>query len=128
MGSFERFIGILIEHLAGEFPVWLAPVQALVLPISDRHAQAAQDVATLLRGLGLRIEVDERSESIGRRIREGELAKTPYMLVVGDREAAEGTVAVRRRHEGDVGTLAVEAFAEHVREETAGRRDVPIAV
>ena len=123
MGSYERFIGILIEHYAGEFPVWLAPVQAVVLPISDRHTEAAASVAADLRGRGVRVDVDDRSESIGRRIREAELQKLPYMLVVGDREAQEGTVAVRRHHEGDVGVMPVARFAEHVSRESAERRD-----
>ncbi|MCU0312813.1 MAG: threonine--tRNA ligase [Solirubrobacteraceae bacterium] len=121
MGSFERFIGILTEHYAGDFPVWLAPVQALVLPISDRHAGAAEGAAAQLRRRGLRVDVDARTESIGRRIREAELQKVPYMLVIGDREAQEGTVAVRRRHEGDEGTLTLEAFAERLEHETATR-------
>jgi threonyl-tRNA synthetase len=123
MGSYERFIGMLIEHYAGEFPVWLSPVQAIVLPISDRHAEAAAAVASDLRSRGVRVDVDDRSESIGRRIREAELQKHPYMLVVGDREAQEGTVAVRRHHEGDVGVMAVAGFAEHVCRESAERRD-----
>ena len=86
LGSFERFIGILIEHYAGEFPLWLAPVQAVVLPIADRHADYAREVE---RGCarGVRAEVDDRSESVGRKIRDAELRKVPYMLVVGDREA-----------------------------------------
>jgi threonyl-tRNA synthetase len=121
MGSFERFIGILTEHYAGDFPVWLAPVQALVLPISDRHAGAAEGAVAELRARGLRVELDARTESIGRRIREAELQKVPYMLVVGDREAEEGTVAVRRRHEGDEGTLSLAAFAERLEHETATR-------
>ena len=104
LGSYERFIGILIEHYAGEFPVWLAPVQAQVLPISDRHAEAAHALAARLAGMGVRVAVDDRSESIGRRIREAELKKVPYMLVVGDREVAEGVVAVRRHGEGDLGS------------------------
>ncbi len=103
MGSFERFIGILIEHYAGEFPLWLAPVQALVLPISDRHAEYAATVAEQLRSAGLRAAVDDRGESIGRKIRDGELQKVPYLLVVGDQEAETGQVAVRRHGEGDRG-------------------------
>ncbi len=126
MGSFERFIGILIEHYAGEFPVWLSPVQAVVLPISDRHAEAAAGVAADLRLRGLRVTVDDRSESIGKRIREAELEKIPYMLVVGDREAEEGNVAVRRHHEGDIGSVSVARFAEHVGHESAVRRDQPL--
>jgi threonyl-tRNA synthetase len=108
MGSFERFIGILIEHYAGEFPLWLAPVQAIVLPIADRHVDYARRVAAELE---LRVEVDERSESVGKKIRDAELRKIPYMLVVGDAEERDGTVAVRRHREGDAGTLSVSEFA-----------------
>jgi len=119
MGSFERFIGILIEHYAGEFPLWLAPVQAIVLPIADRHLEYARDVAARLEAAELRVEVDERSESVGRKIRDAELRKIPYMLVVGDKEAETGTVAVRRHREGDVGTEAVDAALERLRAEIA---------
>jgi threonyl-tRNA synthetase len=107
LGSFERFIGILIEHYAGEFPLWLAPVQAIVLPIADRHAGAAADVLTALTDAGLRAELDERTESVGRKIRDAELRKVPYMLVVGDREAEAGTVAVREHRRGDTGSVPV---------------------
>jgi threonyl-tRNA synthetase len=107
LGSFERFIGILIEHYAGEFPLWLAPVQAIVLPIADRHAGAAVDVLTALTDAGLRAELDERTESVGRKIRDAELRKVPYMLVVGDREAEAGTVAVREHRRGDTGSVPV---------------------
>ena len=103
MGSFERFIGILIEHYAGEFPLWLAPVQAIVLPIADRHVDYAREVRGRLQRRGLRAEVDERTESVGRKIRDAELRKVPYMLVVGDKEAEAGEVAVRRHREGDLG-------------------------
>ncbi|CAB4881100.1 unannotated protein [freshwater metagenome] len=127
MGSFERFIGILVEHYAGEFPLWLAPVQATVLPISDKHAQAAHAVAAELRDGGLRVEVDDRTESLGRRIRDGELARAPYLLVVGDREAAEGTVAVRRRHEGDIGSMPIARFAAEAADEIAQRGSGPAA-
>jgi threonyl-tRNA synthetase len=122
MGSFERFIGILIEHYAGEFPVWLTPVQAIALPISDRHAAAAAAVVGTLRDAGLRAELDDRTESVGRKIREAELRKIPYMLVVGDREAEEGTVAVRRHGEGDEGSLSVDEFVARLRDEAASRR------
>ncbi len=111
MGSFERFIGILIEHYAGEFPLWLAPVQAIVLPIADRHATYAARVATELRDVGLRVEVDSRAESIGRKIREAEVRKVPYMLVVGDSEEESGEVAVRRHGEGDQGSTPLGSFA-----------------
>ncbi len=106
MGSYERFIGILIEHYAGEFPVWLAPIQAVVLPVADRHLDYARAVRTALSGL--RVEVDERTESIGRKIREAELRKIPYMLVVGDREAENRTVSLRRHREGDQGVIALD--------------------
>ncbi len=89
-GSFERFIAILIEHYAGAFPLWLAPVQAIVLPISDRHLDYAGQVGDQLTAAGLRVDLDERQEKIGYKIREAQLQKIPYMLVVGDREAAEG--------------------------------------
>jgi threonyl-tRNA synthetase len=122
MGSFERFIGILIEHYGGEFPLWLAPVQAAVLPISDRHLGYAREVAEELRGRAMRVEVDERSESIGKKIREAELTKVPYMLVVGDQEQAAGEVAVRRHREGDIGSMATAEFAERARHGIADRR------
>jgi threonyl-tRNA synthetase len=122
MGSFERFIGILIEHYAGEFPVWLSPVQAIALPISDRHAEAAAGAVDALREAGLRAELDDRTESIGRKIRDAELRKIPYMLVVGDREAEEGTVAVRRHGEGDEGSAPVADFVERLRGEAGSRQ------
>lgn len=116
MGSFERFIGILIEHYGGDFPFWLAPLQVAVLPVADRHLAYARTVAERLRAEGLRAEVDERSESVGRKIRAAELQKVPYMLVVGDAEERERTVAVRRRGRGDVGRVPLEAFvAERAR-------------
>jgi threonyl-tRNA synthetase len=122
MGAFERFIGILIEHYAGEFPLWLAPVQAAVLPISDRHVDYARQVGAQLRERGLRCEVDERSESIGKKIREAEMLKTPYMLVVGDQELDAGQVAVRRHREGDIGAVTTAEFAERALHEIADRR------
>jgi len=106
MGSYERFIGILIEHYAGEFPVWLAPVQAIVLPVSDRHNEYARQLQSELSDC--RLEVDDRTESIGRKIRDAELRKIPYMLVVGDREVEEHKAAVRRHKEGDQGALTIE--------------------
>ena len=106
-GSLERFLGILIEDTGGDFPFWLAPVQARVLPIADRHAEYAEQVRGQLHDAGLRAEADLRGESVGRRIRDGELAKVPYLLLVGDRETEAGTVAVRRRGDGDQGTEPV---------------------
>ncbi|HWH66165.1 MAG TPA: threonine--tRNA ligase, partial [Gaiellales bacterium] len=102
-GSFERFIGILIEHYAGAFPVWLAPVQALVVPIADRHNDYAHQVVAELSGAGLRAEADTRGESVGKKIAEAERQKMPRILVVGDRELESGQVSVRRRGEGDMG-------------------------
>jgi len=108
VGSFERFIGILLEHTGGELPLWLAPAQALVIPLADRHNEYAREVAGALRAGELRAEVDERTESVKRKIRDAELRKVPYMLVVGDREAEERTVSVRRHGEGDQGTVALD--------------------
>jgi threonyl-tRNA synthetase len=118
-GSFERFIGILLEHTAGELPLWLTPLQALVLPISDRHNVSASAAADRLREAGVRAEVDDRTESIGRKIRDAELGKVPYMFVVGDREAEEGTVAVRRHGQGDEGSVALDDLVVRLRAELA---------
>jgi threonyl-tRNA synthetase len=117
LGSFERFIGILIEHYAGEFPLWLAPTQALILPIADRHEGYAREVAAQLHGV--RAEVDARTESVGKKIREGELRKVPYMLVVGDNEADAGQVSVRRHREGDLGSMSIDQFGTRARDEIA---------
>ncbi len=121
MGSYERFIGILTEHLGGEFPLWLTPVQAIVLPISDRHADAARTVEAQLRAGGLRPEVDDRTESIGRKIRDAELRKIPYMLVIGDREAESGSVAVREHGGGDTGSVPTSEFVSRLSAQTAQR-------
>ncbi len=123
-GSFERFIAILIEHYAGAFPLWLAPVQAIVLPISDRHMQYAATVRDRLIAAGLRIELEERQEKIGYKIREAQLQKIPYMLVVGDRESAEGAVSVRTRAGGDQGASPIDAFITSAREEIAHKGKV----
>src|SRR5436190_2719610 len=120
-GSFERFIGILIEHYAGEFPVWLAPVQAIVLPIADRHAEYAASVVARLREAGARAELNARSESLGRRIRDAEVRKVPYILVAGDREVQAEQVALREHRKGDEGAVAVDEFAERLARETAER-------
>ncbi len=111
-GSFERFIGILIEHFAGAFPLWIAPLQVSVLPVADRHNEYAQSVVDELVGAGIRAEADTRSESVGRKIAEAEVQRVPYILVVGDREADAGNVSVRRRGEGDLGARSVADLRE----------------
>jgi threonyl-tRNA synthetase len=127
-GSFERFVALLIENYAGAFPLWLAPVQIVVLPIADRHAEYARRVAARLTDAGLLAEVDDRQEKIGYKIREAQLQKVPYMLVTGDREAAEGTVAVRSRTGGDLGAQDLDAFVAAAGEEvrTKGLRPVTV--
>jgi threonyl-tRNA synthetase len=121
-GSFERFIAMLIEHYAGAFPLWLAPLQVVVLPIADRHVDYARGVRERLAGAGFRAQVDERQEKIGYKIREAQLQKVPYMLVVGDREVAERTVAVRSRTGGDLGSRPLETFVSAAREEVETKR------
>ena len=120
-GSFERFIAVLIEHFAGAFPLWLAPLQARVLPIADRHLDYAATVTASLKAAGLRADLDARQEKIGYKIREAQLQKVPYMLVVGDREVAEGTVSVRTRTGGDQGALATQGFIDAALAEIAAR-------
>ncbi len=111
-GSFERFIALLLEHYGGALPLWIAPVQAIVLPIADRHLDYARAVRDRLAAAGLRAELDERQEKIGYKIREAQLQKIPYMLVTGDREVADGTVAVRSRSEGDLGSRPLDVFVD----------------
>jgi threonyl-tRNA synthetase len=124
-GSFERFIAMLIENTAGALPLWIAPVQAIVLPIADRHAEYGAGVRDTLAAAGLRVELDGRQEKIGYKIREAQLQKVPYMLVVGDREMAEGTVSVRSRAQGDLGPSTVAAFVETAGEEIRRRGNSP---
>jgi len=126
-GSFERFIAILIEHYAGAFPLWLAPIQAVVLPIADRHLAYAQAVLGQLKQAGIRAEVDERQEKINYKIREAQLQKVPYMLVVGDREADTNTVSVRERAGGDKGSSLVSDFVARAQEEIASKGKLPAA-
>ncbi|MEZ5294596.1 MAG: threonine--tRNA ligase, partial [Vicinamibacterales bacterium] len=121
-GSFERFIGILIEHFAGAFPLWLAPLQVSVLPIADRHADYARTVAARLEAAGLRAVVDDRQEKVNYKIREAQLQKVPYMLVVGDKEAADGLVAVRSRSRGDLGPTPLDTFLADALAEAAEKR------
>jgi threonyl-tRNA synthetase len=114
LGSFERFIGIMLEHYGGELPLWLAPVQAVVLPVSDRFNDYAAGVREQLRADGVRVELDDRNESVGRKIREAELRKVPYMLIVGEREQSEGAVSVREHHGADAGSSTVNEFSQHL--------------
>ena len=121
LGSLERFLGVLIEHYGGAFPAWLAPVQAVVIPIADRHAPYARQVCERLRAADCRAELDDRSERMNARIRDAQLQKVPYMLVVGDREEAAGRVAVRSREEGDLGSWEVERFLETLQQRVGER-------
>ena len=116
-GSFERFIGIITEHFAGAFPVWLSPVQVKILPISDAHLDYANSVKEELASKGIRVEVDSRNEKIGYKIREAQVQKTPYMLVVGEKEIEEKAVGVRSRADGDIGQMKVEDFINKIQEE-----------
>ena len=114
-GSMERFFGVLIEHYAGAFPMWLAPVQIAVLPITDRVNEYADELARELREAGFRVEANLRSEKIGAKIRDAQLQKVPFMLVLGDREMEQKTVAVRERARGDIGVMSVAEFKEMAR-------------
>ena len=122
LGSLERFMGILVEHTAGAFPAWLAPVQVAILPITDRANAFATEIAARAKSLGLRAELDARNESLKAKIREAQLAKVPYMLVIGDREAEAGTVSVRHRHRGDLGVQPLEGFLQTLATEVQDRQ------
>jgi len=121
-GSIERFIGILTEHYAGAFPTWLAPVQVMVISVSDPQIPYAQSVERALLDQGVRVESDLRSESVGKKIREAQLQKVPYMVIVGEREQAQGTISVRHRKEGNLGSTKLEEFCARLRQEVADRR------
>jgi threonyl-tRNA synthetase len=121
LGSLERFFGVLIEHYGGAFPVWLAPVQAVLIPVAERHQDYAQQVAAQLRAGGLRVQVDDRSEKMGYKIREAQVQKIPYMLVVGDKEVEAGTVSVRHRQAGDLGTMGTDAVTQKIATLAAAR-------
>ncbi len=121
LGSIERFIGVITEHLAGKFPLWLSPVQAVVLPISERHHAYAQGLTAELEKAGLRVECDLRAEKIGYKIREAQVQQTPYMLVVGDKEIESAGISVRHRKEGDLGSMSAEEFIEKAKAEIQSR-------
>ncbi|MBI5097372.1 MAG: threonine--tRNA ligase, partial [Nitrospirae bacterium] len=117
MGSLERFFGILVEHYAGAFPLWLSPVQVRVLPITEKQNEYAEEVKNFLRQEGVRVEVDSRSEKIGYKIREAQMEKVPYMFVVGGRETESRSVSVRMRRDGDIGTMPLASAIEKVKRE-----------
>lgn len=121
-GSMERFIAVLIEHCAGKFPVWLAPTQVKILPISDKFMDYANEVQATLRNNGIRVETDDRSEKIGRKIRDTEISKVPYMLVIGEKEVTEGKLSVRRQGKGDLGQQTINEFVEIIKNEIIERK------
>jgi threonyl-tRNA synthetase len=118
-GSMERFVAVLLEHTAGKFPLWLTPDQVMILPISEKYVEYAKKVAQLLDISEIRALVDERNEKTGKKIRDAELMKIPYMLIVGEKEEADNTVSVRKQGHGDLGVFNLNAFVEHINEETA---------
>ena len=113
-GSLERFVAVLLEHTAGKFPLWLAPDQAIILPISEKFNDYAYEVARQLTNADVRVTVDDRNEKIGRKIRDNEMRRIPYMLIVGEKEAENGEVSVRKQGEGDKGTMKITTFAEEI--------------
>ena len=120
LGSIERFIGVITEHFAGAFPVWLAPEQVRIAPIADRHQEAAFELKKKLEDAGIeRVEVDVRSEKLGYKLRESQLAKVPYTLVIGDKEAETGFVSVRKRSVGDIGSYSIEDFEAMIKKDIA---------
>jgi threonyl-tRNA synthetase len=123
LGTHERFIGFLLEHYAGKFPLWLAPVQVKVLPISDKFLDYAKSVSEKLKKADIRSEVDDRNEKIGKKIRDTEMLKVPYMLVVGEKEMNENQVAVRRHGKGDIGVKSVDDFLQEAVLEMKERRE-----
>jgi threonyl-tRNA synthetase len=120
-GSIERFFGVLIEHYAGAFPLWLAPVQVTVLPITDRINDYAEQIAAELRNAGFRVESNTRSDKIGAKIRDAQMQKIPYMLILGDQELENGQVAVRERKQGDIGAMSLAEFKEMITKQKAER-------
>jgi threonyl-tRNA synthetase len=121
LGSMERFFGVLTEHYGGAFPVWLSPVQAVVIPVADRHIPYAREVGEKLRAENFRVEVDDAPMSMQKKIRENARQKVPYLLIVGDAEEGEGTVNVRKRGEKTQEAVGLEEFAGRIREEVAAR-------
>jgi threonyl-tRNA synthetase len=126
LGSPERFIGILIEHFAGAFPLWLSPVQVAVLPVSDKHNDYGAATAGQLRVAGMRVEMDDSPEKIGAKIRKATLAKVPYMVIVGQQEQEAKTVSVRHRTEGDKGTMGMPELAQGLLNEIKSKGKTPL--
>jgi threonyl-tRNA synthetase len=122
MGSMERFFGVLIEHYAGAFPVWLSPVQAVVIPVADRHAEYGQEVAARLRQAGIRVEVDDRAERMNAKIRDAQLQKVPYMLIVGDREVSAGGASLRLRSGEDRKLQPLQEIVDMISEDVQAHR------
>jgi len=118
-GSMERFTAVLIEHTAGHFPLWLTPDQVAILPISEKFNEYAHEVSKYFESVGVRSTIDDRNEKIGRKVRDNELKRIPYMVIVGEKEQAEGSVAVRKQGVGDQGTMKKEDFANKINEEVA---------
>ena len=116
-GSIERFVALLLEHTGGNFPLWLTPVQAIILPVSEKHEKYAQKVLKSIENCEIRALVDARSETIGKKIREAEMQKLPFMLIVGEQEMDQGTISVRRHGGEDLGAITVEAFSDLVKNE-----------
>lgn len=121
-GSMERFVAVLIENCAGKFPLWLAPTQAIILPISDKYIEYAEEVKMRMKNADIRAEADERNEKIGKKIREAEINKIPYMFVVGEKEMQEGKVSVRKQAKGDIGTKTLDEAADFLKEEIDSKR------
>ena len=122
LGSMERFLGIIIEHYAGAFPTWLSPVQVMIIPVSDKFNAYGEEILAQLKAAGVRAQIDTAAESLGKRIRNAEKDKTPYILVVGEKETASKTVAVRKRGEGDLGSLAIQEFTDKLLKEIADKK------
>ena len=122
LGTHERFIGFLLEHYAGKFPVWIAPLQVKILPISEKFMPYAEQVLAEFKKAGVRVEIDDRNEKIGKKIRDTELMKVPYMLVIGEKEVAENKLSVRRQGKGDMGMLDKGSFLAQVVEEIEERK------
>ena len=120
-GSIERFIGIITEHFAGAFPMWLAPVQVKFLPVADRHLDYVNKIKEQFENAGIRCEVDDRSEKVGFKIRNAQLEKVPYMILAGDKDIENGTISIRSRKNGDEGACTVEEFIKRAKEEVANK-------